>query len=117
MYCFCPKLLLECTKRSVHRLRLKRAFAVRLLGGPGSIFNDIRLHGLMRVCISDSRLYKNSGLEKNFWTNSSCGASGLIFSLVLTPVELVLKSGILKETTHNSITYLQLSSLSNLGKP
>ena len=31
-----------------------------------------------------------------FWTYSSCGASGLNFSLVLTPVELVLKSGILK---------------------
>ena len=31
-----------------------------------------------------------------FWTYSSCGASGLKFSLVLTPVELVLRSGILK---------------------
>ena len=39
-----------------------------------------------------------SGLEKIFWTYSSCGASGLNFSLVLTPAELVLKSGILKET-------------------
>ena len=29
-----------------------------------------------------------------------CGASGLNFSIVLTPVELVLKSGILKETKH-----------------
>ena len=38
------------------------------------------------------------GPEKIFWTYSSCGASGLNFSLVLTPVELVLKSGILKET-------------------
>ena len=27
---------------SVHQLRLKRAFAVRLLVGPGSIFNDIK---------------------------------------------------------------------------
>ena len=35
-----------------------------------------------------------AGLEKNFWTYSSCGASGLNFSLVLTPDELVLKSGI-----------------------
>ena len=41
-----------------------------------------------------------SGLEKFFWTYSSCRASGLIFSLVLTPVELVLRSGILKETKH-----------------
>ena len=41
-----------------------------------------------------------TGLEKIFWTYSSCGASGLNFSLVLTPVELVLKSGILKETKH-----------------
>ena len=39
-----------------------------------------------------------TGLEIFFWTYSSCGASGLNFSLVLTPVELVLKSGILKET-------------------
>ena len=38
--------------------------------------------------------------RKNFLTYSSCGASGLNFSLVLTPVELVLKSGILKETKH-----------------
>ena len=31
------------------------------------------------------------------------------FSLVLTQVELVLKSGILKsDKTHNSVTYLQL---------
>ena len=36
------------------------------------------------------------GSKKNFLTYSSCGASGLNFSLVLTPVELVLKSGILK---------------------
>ena len=42
----------------------------------------------------------DSGLENSFWTYSSCGASGLNFSLVLTPVELVLKSGILKETKH-----------------
>ena len=41
---------------------------------------------------------ESSGLEKILWTYSSCGASGLNFSLVLTPVELVLKSGILKET-------------------
>ena len=41
-----------------------------------------------------------SGLEKIFWTYSSCGASGLKFSLVLTQVELVLKSGILKEIKH-----------------
>ena len=41
-----------------------------------------------------------TGLEKIFCTYSSCGASGLNFSLVLTPVELVLKSGILKETKH-----------------
>ena len=41
-----------------------------------------------------------TGLEIFFWTYSSCGASGLNFSLVLTPVELVLKSGILKETKH-----------------
>ena len=40
------------------------------------------------------------GLEISFWTYSSCGASGLNFSHVLTPVELVLKSGILKETKH-----------------
>ena len=33
-------------------------------------------------------------------TYSSCGASGLNFSLVLTSVELVLKSGLLKETKH-----------------
>ena len=42
----------------------------------------------------------SAGLEKIFWTYSSCGASGLNFSLVLTPVELFLKSGILKETKH-----------------
>ena len=41
-----------------------------------------------------------AGLEIFFWTYSSCGASGLNFSLVLTPVELALKSGILKETKH-----------------
>ena len=41
-----------------------------------------------------------SGLENLFLTYSSCGASGLNFSLVLTSVELVLKSGILKETKH-----------------
>ena len=40
------------------------------------------------------------GLENFVWTYSSCGASGLNFSLVLTPVELVFKSGILKETKH-----------------
>ena len=34
-----------------------------------------------------------SGLEIFVWTYSSCGASGLNFSLVFTPVELVLKSG------------------------
>ena len=34
-----------------------------------------------------------SGLEIFVWTYLSCGASGLNFSLVLTPVELVLKSG------------------------
>ena len=38
--------------------------------------------------------------RKLFGTYSSCGASGLNFSLVLTPDELVLKSGILKETKH-----------------
>ena len=43
---------------------------------------------------------EKAGLEKKNWTYSSCGASGLNFSLVLTPVELVLKSGILKETKH-----------------
>ena len=42
----------------------------------------------------------NTGLEIFVWTYLSCGASGLNFSLVLTPVELVLKSGILKETKH-----------------
>ena len=36
-----------------------------------------------------------TGLEKIFLTYSSFGASGLNFPLVLTPVELVLKSGIL----------------------
>ena len=41
-----------------------------------------------------------SGLEIFCWTYSSCGASGLNFSLVLTPDELVLKSGISKETKH-----------------
>ena len=41
-----------------------------------------------------------SGLEIFFWTYSSCGASGLNFSLVLTPIELVLKCSILKETKH-----------------
>ena len=41
-----------------------------------------------------------TGLDFFFWTYSSCGASGLKFSLVLTPVDLVLKSGILKETKH-----------------
>ena len=46
-------------------------------------------------------LEKNAGLKKFFGTYSSCGASGLNFSLVLTPVELVLKSGILKETKHD----------------
>ena len=40
------------------------------------------------------------GLDFFLGTYSSCGASGLNFSLVLTPVELVLKSGILKETKH-----------------
>ena len=44
--------------------------------------------------------YLRPGLENIFWTYSSCGASGLNFSLVLTPVELGLKSGILKETKH-----------------
>ena len=34
-----------------------------------------------------------TGLEIFVWAYSSCGASGLNFSLVLTPVELVLKSG------------------------
>ena len=34
-----------------------------------------------------------AGLEIFVWTYSSCGASGLNFSLVLTPVELVLNSG------------------------
>ena len=33
-----------------------------------------------------------TGLEIFFGTYSSCGASGLKFSLVLTPVELVLKN-------------------------
>ena len=33
-----------------------------------------------------------SGLEIFLGTYSSCGASGLKFSLVLTPVELVLKN-------------------------
>ena len=33
-----------------------------------------------------------SGLENFLGTYSSCGASGLNFSLVLTPVELVLKA-------------------------
>ena len=32
-----------------------------------------------------------AGLENIFGTYSSCGASGLNFSLVLTPVALVLK--------------------------
>ena len=41
-----------------------------------------------------------SGLGFFGGTYSSCRASGLNFSLVLTPVELVLKSGILKETKH-----------------
>ena len=41
-----------------------------------------------------------TGLENFCLTYTSCGASGLNFSLVLTPVELVLKSGILKETEH-----------------
>ena len=48
----------------------------------------------------DAKNLEWSGLENIFWTYSSCGASGLNFSLVLTPVELVLKSGILKETKH-----------------
>ena len=46
------------------------------------------------------RTWSCSGLEIFFWTYSSCGASGLNFSLVLTPVGLVLKSVILKETKH-----------------
>ena len=42
-------------------------------------------------------LVNSSGLEIIFGTYLSCGASGLNFSLVLTPVALVLKlSGILK---------------------
>ena len=41
-------------------------------------------------------LVQIAGLEIFILTYSSCGASGLNFSLVLTPVELVLKSGILK---------------------
>ena len=41
-----------------------------------------------------------AGLENFLGTYSSCGASGPKFSLVLTAVELVLKSGILKETKH-----------------
>ena len=41
-------------------------------------------------------IYTVQGSKNFFWTYSSCGASGLNFSLVLTPVELVLKSGILK---------------------
>ena len=36
------------------------------------------------------------GLEIFVWTYSSCGASCLNFSLVLTPIELVLKSGFKK---------------------
>ena len=38
----------------------------------------------------------HAGLEISFWSYSSCGTSGLNLSLVLTPVELVLKSGILR---------------------
>ena len=47
-------------------------------------------------------LYVNraQGSKFFFLTYSSCGASGINFSLVLTPVELVLKSGILKKTKH-----------------
>ena len=45
-------------------------------------------------------IFGYTGLEIIFWAYSSCGASGLNFSLVFTPVELVLKSGILKETKH-----------------
>ena len=60
--------------------------------------------------VNSSKTYiQTAGLEIFFWTNSSCGASGINFSLVLTPVELVLKSGIFKrDKTHNSVTYLQL---------
>ena len=52
-----------------------------------------------------------AGLEFFFWTYSSCGASGLNFSLALTPVELVLKSGILKETKHISLNCVILRLL------
>ena len=45
-------------------------------------------------------IYPYTGLKKKIWTYSSFRASGLNFSLVLTPVKLVLKSGILKETKH-----------------
>ena len=46
-----------------------------------------------------TNVYRGYHRARNlFWTY--CGASGLNFSLVLTPVELVLKSGILKETKH-----------------
>ena len=63
---------------------------------------------------------ENTGLENFCWTYSSCGTSGLNFSLVLTPVELVLKSGILKETKHvilHGIIKKKFKYHLNLGKP
>ena len=63
-------------------------------------FPSIFLKLLNENEIQESSQGQKSGLENIFWTYSSCGASGLNFSLVLTLVELVLKSGILKETKH-----------------
>ena len=60
------------------------------------------------------------GLENVCWTYSSCGASGLNFSLVLTPVELVLKSGILKEIKYEILHGFIKNKFKyhlNLGKP
>ena len=51
------------------------------------------------ILLPSAESFKKGYRAQNFFgTYSSCGASGLNFSLVLTPVELVLKSSILKET-------------------
>ena len=52
-------------------------------------------HGVVVLCLEFGAFFINwgvsTGLEIIFGTFSSCGASGLNFSLVLTPVALVLK--------------------------
>ena len=93
-------------KASAHfyvSLRGTIAWNVHNIKSPGSIkccqFIDNFLHFV--VCSCRTRIFFFDLLV--LWGKWSK------FSLVLTPVELVLKSGILKEKkTHNSVTYLQL---------